>query len=135
MFILSTPRFYSSQCVPGSGLQLTIMLLHQTDNYIRVCMNAWLLCEACIHTEQEKLSPKEKLLDACHRCSEACLSIVSVFISNPVTVRQHVFDCFLHCRECYNECMQYREDDIEYCGAVCDKCAETMKELMYFGLN
>ncbi|MBC7873921.1 MAG: hypothetical protein H7Y01_07995 [Ferruginibacter sp.] len=111
------------------------MLLRQSDNYIKVCMNTWLLCEACIHTEKERLYPKQKLLQACHQCSEACLSLVTIFISNPLTVQQHVFDCFLYCRECYNECMLYKDDDIEYCGMICDKCAESMKELLFFSLN
>ena len=111
------------------------MTLRQTDNYIRVCMNAWLLCEACIHTENEQLFPNEKLVQACHDCADSCLSIVCLFINNRVTDQKNIFDCFLYCRECYNECMLHKEEDIEYCGAVCDKCAESMKELMLFHLN
>jgi hypothetical protein len=98
-------------------------------------MNTWLLCEACIHTEKEKLFPEETLVQACKDCAESCLSVVTMFISNPVTVQKHVFDCFLYCRECFNECMQYPEDDIEYCGEVCGRCAEMMKELVLFNLN
>lgn len=111
------------------------MILQQTDNYIRVCMNAWLLCEACMYTEAGKLSPKEKLIKACHACSESCFSIVSILVSNSRTLQQPVFDCFLSCRECYNECMEHKDEDIEYCGAICDRCAETLKELLLFNLN
>ena len=111
------------------------MLLNRTDNYIRICMNAWLLCEACIHSEKEKLFPKEQLLKACQDCSESCLSVVAVFINNPLLVQQQVFDCFLYCRECYHECMSWPEEDIAYCGSVCDKCAEMMKELLLFHPN
>ena len=98
-------------------------------------MNAWLLCEARVHTEQSKLFPQERLLKTCRDCAESCLSIVSNFISNPIAVQKHVFDCFLFCRECYNECMLHHDDDIAYCGEICEKCAETMKELMFFDLN
>ena len=111
------------------------MILQQTDNYIRVCMNAWLLCEARIHTESGKLFPKEKLLKACQACSESCFSIVSILVSNSRTLQRPVFDCFLSCRECYNECILYDDADIEHCGAVCNRCAETLKELLLFDLN
>lgn len=111
------------------------MLLNRTDSYIKICMNTWLLCEACIHAEMKKLSPKEKLLQACGACSDSCLSLVTVFISNPVLAQQQVFDCFLYCRECYHECILSPEDDVVYCGEVSDKCAEMMKELMLFQLN
>lgn len=111
------------------------MIRSHTDSYIKVCMNTWLLCEACIHAENEKLFPKHSLLQACTACSESCLSLVSVFISDPLMVQQHVFECFLFCRECYNECMLCPETDIEYCGTVCDNCAEMLKELMFFHPN
>ena len=111
------------------------MLLRQKDNYIRICMNTWLLCEACMHAEHEKLFPKEALIKACSACAASCLSIVSGFISEPAAIQHHVFKCFLDCRDCYNECLQYADQDIETCGAVCDECAEMMKELIFFHLN
>ncbi len=111
------------------------MIVQQSDNYIRVCMKAWLLCEACIYTEKDKSSPKEKLLMACHACAESCFSIVSILVSNSRALQQPVFDCFLRCRECYYECAKHIDDDIEYCGNVCDRCAEALKELMFFYLN
>ncbi len=110
------------------------MLLRQTDSYIKICMNTWLLCEACIHAESDKLFPKEKLLQTCSHCSDACLAIVAVIIRDPLIVQQYAFDCFLYCRECRNECRQYKEAAIEHCGSVCNQCAETMKELL-FNLN
>lgn len=111
------------------------MILRQTENYIKVCMNTWLLCEACIHSEYEKLLPAERLIQTCQDCSRSCLTIVSLFINNPLTLQKDVFDCFLYCRECYNECMLHREEDIERCGEACNNCAETLKELMFFQLN
>jgi hypothetical protein len=98
-------------------------------------MNTWLLCEACIHSESQKLFPKEKLLEAWQSCSGSCLSLVAIFISNSLQAEKQVFDCFLSCRECYNECLLSQEEDILYCGNVCDKCAEMIKELLLFNLN
>jgi len=111
------------------------MLLRQKDSYIKICMNTWLLCEACIHAENEKLFPKERLLQACQACSSSCLSIVSGFISDQPAIQQHVFRCFLDCRECYNECLQFSEKDIQFCGETSAACAEMMKELLFFHLN
>jgi len=111
------------------------MLLRQTDNYIKICMNAWLLCEACIHSEKEKIAPQEKLLQVCRDCAQSCLSVASTIINDPMAVQKQVFDCFLYCRECYTECILHKEQDIEYCGEVCGRCAETIKELLMFQLN
>ncbi len=111
------------------------MILNRTDSYIKICMNTWLLCEACIHSEGQKLFPKENLLEACQSCSGSCLSLAAVFISDPLRAEEKVFDCFLSCRECYNECLLSTEEDIRYCGSICDKCAEMMKELLLFNPN
>jgi hypothetical protein len=111
------------------------MILRQTDSYIKICMNTWLLCEACIHSEQEKLNRSDKLLQVCRDCAQSCLAIASQIINDPAAVQKNVFNCFLYCRECYNECMLHQEDDIEYCGQICGTCAEKIKELLYFHLN
>ena len=111
------------------------MILQQTDNYIRVCMNAWLLCEASIYTEERKLFPRESLLNICQACSESCFSIVSIFASNSQVQQQPVLDCFLYCRECFNECMMHEDKEIQYCCVVCDRCAEAVKELLLFHVN
>jgi hypothetical protein len=111
------------------------MLLKQGDKYIKNCMSTWLLCEACIHNEQKKLFPKEKLLVACRDCASSCLSIVSQIITNPLPPEETVFDCFLYCRECYNECKDIHEAGAQSCGENCEKCAEAMKELLVFHLN
>ncbi len=111
------------------------MTATQTHNYIKICMNTWLLCEACIHSEEKKMFPEEKLVRACRDCSESCLSVVSLIISNPEEVQKKVFECFLYCRECYHECVSSNDSDIQYCGEVCDHCADKMKELMQFHYN
>ncbi len=111
------------------------MLLQQTDTYIKTCMSTWLLCEACIHNEEKKPNPENKLVIACRDCAASCLSIVSMIIANPLPPENKIFDCFLYCRECYNECKDVREENVQNCGKVCDQCAEAMKELLIFHLN
>lgn len=111
------------------------MTARQTDNYMKVCMNTWLLCEACVHSEEETGWPDEKLVKICNDCAQSCIAIVAHFIKDPQTAQSYVFDCFLYCRECYNECMLHPEADIIYCGEVCYSCAETIKELLFFNLN
>lgn len=111
------------------------MLVQQNDTYIKSCMSTWLLCEACIHNEQKKMFPEEKLLMACRDCAESCLSIVSLIISTPLPPETKVFDCFLYCRECFNECMNVNDEGAQFCGQSCDKCAEALKELLVFHLN
>ncbi|MEP6648070.1 MAG: hypothetical protein ABJC12_13355 [Saprospiraceae bacterium] len=108
------------------------MILDLTDGYVKICMNTWLLCEVCIHAEEGKKIPKKKLLMACKQCSDSCMSVISMFISNSSSVHQKAFDCFLFCRQCHKECT---DEDTEYCASVCDKCAEMMKELMLLNLN
>jgi len=98
-------------------------------------MNSWLLCEACIHSEKEALWPDEKFIKICNDCAQSCIGLVAHFVSDSKTVKQTVFDCFLYCRECYNECMLHPEADIAYCGEVCNTCAEMIKELLIFNLN
>lgn len=111
------------------------MTLRQTDNYMRVCMKSWLLCEACVHSEKETLLPDEKFIKIFSDCAQSCLTIVSHFINETETTQKVVFDCFLYCRKCYQECMLHSEADIIYCGEVCNYCADTIKELMFFNLN
>jgi hypothetical protein len=98
-------------------------------------MSTWLLCEACIHSEKKKTFPQEKLLVACRDCAASCLGIVSLIISHPAPLDEHAFDCFLYCRECYNECISSEEAATKFCGKACLQCAEAMKNLMLFHLN
>jgi len=114
---------------------MTAIINKQIDSYIKVCMNTWLLCEACIHTEQGKLFPKENLLKAFRNCAQSCLSVASQFIVNPLCIEQKVSECMHHCMECHNECMQYDEEEIEYCGEVCENCAQKIKTLIAIQLN
>ncbi|MEO7983097.1 MAG: hypothetical protein ABI688_03340 [Bacteroidota bacterium] len=112
-----------------------MMTLRQTDNYIKACMNTWLLCEACIHAEKDAGLPNKRLIKIWSACGQSCISIVARFISDPLTIEKHVFDCFLYCRECYQECLLHPEEAIEYCGEVSKRCAEILKELMLVQLN
>lgn len=111
------------------------MLIQQSDTYIKTCMSTWLSCEACIHNEEKKLFPEERVLVACRDCAASCLSIVSLIIANPLPPDNRIFDCFLYCRECYNECKQITEEGVQFCAETCEKCAEAMKDLMIFHLN
>lgn len=131
----SSCNFNFNPFYPGGSGNLTKMILQQSESYIKTCMSTWLLCEACIHTEKKKTFPQEKLLIACRDCAASCLGIVSLIISQPDTTDNHAFDCFLYCRECYNQCISSSEDASYFCASACDKCAEAMKELMVVQLN
>ena len=111
------------------------MIAEQLDSYVKACMNTWLLCEVGIHTEEKKLFPKEKLLRAYRNCAQACLSVASQFISNPLYMDKKVSSCVHYCRECYNECMLHDEEEIEYCGEACSNCAEKIQGLLALQLN
>lgn len=111
------------------------MTARQTDNYMRVCMNTWLLCEACTHAEKEMPLPDERLIKSCMECAQSCIALVAHIIHDPQADQKYIFDCFLYCRECYNECMQHPKADIIYCGEACNQCADTIKELLFFNCN
>jgi len=50
------------------------MTIRQTDNYITVCMNTWLLCEVCIRSESQSHSPNNMLIFG----KDLCLYFIQV---------------------------------------------------------
>jgi hypothetical protein len=113
-------------------------MVHQqtTDQYIKVCMKTWLLCEASVHAETTSTSPRYNLVKECRECAKACFAVVSRLVSNAGDPGNLVLNCLLHCRQCSNECAKYpAEEDIHFCGIVSSICADTMKEINFLQLN
>jgi hypothetical protein len=107
------------------------MILQQTDNFIKSCMKAWLLCQSCIHTETLRAKPRQALIAKCRVCSSSCFAVVGRLISNADDIQVYAFRCLLDCRECFDECEKYANiEDIEYCGHVCMDCAYILKKLV-----
>ena len=107
-----------------------------TDQYIKVCMKTWLLCEASVHAETTSTSPRYDLVKECSECAKACFAVVSRLVSNAGDLGNVVLNCLLHCRQCSNECSKYPgEEDIQFCGMVSTLCADTMKEITVLQLN
>ena len=113
------------------------MIQQQTDIYIKACMKTWLICESCIHAEVTSTMPRVDLVRECRECAQSCFSVVCKLISQRDDLGDLILNCLLHCRQCYEECEKYaeEEDDIQYCGSVCIVCAETLKDIMVFQLN
>ena len=107
------------------------MILQQTDNYIKACMQTWLLCESCIHAEENSFDPRESLIAKCRTCAYSCFAVVSRIVSKEeVEMQESALICLLNCRECYMECEKYNYiDDIDYCGEMCLFCADILQEL------
>ena len=104
-----------------------------TDQYIKVCMKTWLLCEASAHAETTSPSPRYNLLKECSECAKACFAVVS---SDAGDLGDLVLNCLLHCRQCSNECAKYPgEEDLQFCGIVSSICADTLKEITVRQLN
>jgi len=111
-------------------------MIQTTDQYIKVCMKTWLLCEASVHAESASNSPRYNLVEVCSECAKACFAVVSKLVSNASDLGDLVLNCLLHCRECSNECEKYPgEEDIQFCGIVSSICADTLKEITVFQLN
>ena len=107
------------------------MILQQTDNFIKSCMKAWLLCQSCIHTEIISTRPKRTLIAKCRICSSSCFALVGRLISSADDIQEYAFRCVLDCRECFEECEKYAYiEDIQYCGEVCMDCADTLRTLV-----
>lgn len=107
------------------------MTQQATDQYIKVCMKTWLLCEASVHAESEKPFPRTRLVKECADCAKACFALVSGLVSDSGYTEDLVLRCFLQCRQCTIECGNYpNEEDIQYCGLVSALCAETMHEMI-----
>jgi hypothetical protein len=105
------------------------MIVQQTDRYIKACMQAWLFCESCIHSEMTTPSPRQNLIKQCHDCAQACFAVVCRLVSNQTDVHQLAINCILQCRQCQQECEKYETDDIMYCAEVCANCADKMKDI------
>jgi hypothetical protein len=113
------------------------MILEQTDNYIKACMKAWLMCESCIQAEANKKNPRQTLIDKCRVCANSCFTVVCRILNNSEIVQESAFICVLNCRECSDECDKYSYiSDVEYCSEVCRLCADVLKSLIVpFHLN
>lgn len=107
-----------------------------TDQYIKVCMKTWLLCEASVHAESTSKSPRYNLVKECSDCANACFAVVSKLVSDADDMGNLVLNCLLHCRQCSIECAKYPgEEDIQYCGMVSSICADALKEIAVRQLN
>ncbi len=107
------------------------MVIQQTDNYIKACMKTWMFCESCIHSETEKRIPKEALIQKCRSCANSCFAVVCGIINNSDIINDAALTCILNCRECQQECEKFDyNDDIQFCGEVCEFCAQTMRDLL-----
>lgn len=113
------------------------MQLQTTDQYIKVCMKTWLICEASVQAEVTGLSPRQNLIKECRDCAKACFAIVSSLVNNAAyDLDDLVLNCLLHCRQCSNECAKYDDDeDIQFCGMISGICADTLKEITVINLN
>lgn len=112
------------------------MQLQTTDQYIKVCMKTWLICEASVQAEVTGLSPRQNLIKECRDCAKACFAIVSSLVNNAAyDLDDLVLNCLLHCRQCSNECAKYDDEDIQFCGMISGICADTLKEITVINLN
>lgn len=112
------------------------MIQYQTtDEYIKVCMKTWLLCEASVHAEATSISPRYELVRECSECAKACFAVVTKLVSNSGDFGNLVLDCLLHCRQCSNECAKYPEEDLQFCAVISSICADTLKEIAVLQLN
>ena len=112
------------------------MVQQQTDNYIKLCMKSWLLCESCIHAEVNSPSPRYALINQWTACAKSCFAVVSRLVSDPDNLEDLPFKCMLHCRLCVDESDKYpEEEDIQMCSEICAICADTVKDLVVFVAN
>lgn len=113
------------------------MIQYQTtDEYIKVCMKTWLLCEANVHAEATRPFPRHQLVKECSECAKTCFAVVTRLVSDAGDLGHLVLDCLLHCRQCSNECAKYPgEEDLQFCAVVSSICADTLKEIAVLQLN
>jgi hypothetical protein len=82
------------------------------------------------------MAPRYDLIAECTVCAETCFALVTKLISNSDDLGDLPFKCIIHCRQCYDECQKYPdEENIMLCGEACAFCAETIKDLTVFALN
>jgi hypothetical protein len=99
-------------------------------------MKTWLLCEANVHAEAARISPRLELVRECSECAKCCFAVVSQLVSDAGNLGTLVLDCLLHCRQCSNECAKYPgEEDLQFCAVVSSICADTLKEIAVLQLN
>ena len=102
----------------------------KTDQYIKVCMKTWLLCEASVHAESASPAPRKNIVRECNECAKACFAVVTRLVSNAGDLGELVLNCLLHCRQCSTECAKYpAEEDLQFCAMVSSICADTLTEL------
>lgn len=112
------------------------MIQQQTDNYIKICLRNWLLCESCTYAEMQSATPRHEIITECTACAETCFALVTKLISHADDLGDLPFKCIVHCRQCYDECQKYpEENDIMMCADACAYCAEAIKEIAVFTLN
>lgn len=111
--------------------------LQTTDHYIKACMKTWLLCEANIHAESGRETPRLDLVRECTECAMACFAVVTRLVSNADDLADGlVLNCLLHCRQCSEECAKYTgEEDLQFCSVVSSICADTLKDIAFLQLN
>ncbi len=115
-----------------------IMIREKTDIYIKICMKTWLLCESCIHAEENSPVPRYDLIVECNACAKSCFAVVSKLVSETEIedMSDTILNCLLHCRQCAMECGRYEgEEDITLCADVCQVCGDAIRELACFSLN
>lgn len=108
-------------------------MIQESDYYVKNCMKAWLICEACVYMELAAGKPDEEVLNSCYGCAEACFGLMYQLISNRDTdlIDKLAFLCFLHCRHCAEVCSTYKDvEDLQYCQMACTSCSLVIKDLL-----
>jgi hypothetical protein len=114
------------------------MIQVKIDPYVKICMKAWLLCEASVYTEVASPAPRTSLIRECSDCAIACFEIVVRLVSNPDEglLGNLALIGLLHCRQCASECAKYNTDeDLKYCGEICSLCGDALMDITEFSLN
>lgn len=111
------------------------MIQQQTNNYIKICIKSWLLCESCIYNEINSFSPRPELIELCTECAKSCFAVVTRLVSNSDDLEYLPFNCLLDCLQCANACRKYPELDLQDCADVFLMCAFEMKNLTVFSPN
>jgi hypothetical protein len=108
------------------------------DPYVKICMKAWLLCEAVVYVEVTSSAPRTSLIRECSKCAMTCFEIVVRLVSNPDEGLSGNLALIglLHCRQSASECAKYNLDkDIKYCGEICSMCGDALQDITEFSLN